>query len=126
MIQDWPPLTTAKDVRSFLGLCGFYQRFIRDYAHIVTPLTDLLKKDVIWRWDTPQIQALEELKRAMCHTCRMAYPDTSRPFSVHLDASLVAIGATLSQEDKSGALRLVTCTSSKLDSAERNYTTDER
>ena len=62
----------------------------------------------------------------MCHTCRMVYPDTSRPFAVHLDASLVAIGATLSQEDKSGALRLVTCTSRKLNAAERNYPTHER
>ena len=124
-IKEWPPLSNPKEVRSFLGLCGFYQMFIPGYARIVTPLTDLLKKNTAWKWEDIEKLAFEQLKTAMCRTCQLAYPDMSKPFAVHLDASLVAIGATLSQEDKHGSLRLITCTSRKLNAAERNYPTHE-
>ena len=125
-IQKSPPLQNAKDVRSFLGLCGFYQKFIKNYSHLVASLTDLLKKDAIWKWEQPQIDSFENLKKAMCRTCELAYPDTAKPFVVHLDASQVALGATLSQETPSGELRLITCISRKLNAAERNYPTHER
>ena len=115
-----------KDIRSFLGLCGFYQRFIQKFADLASPLTDLLRKDVVWCWDAIQEKAFVSLKAALVSSAELAYPNLSQPFTVHLDASATAIGATLSQEDSDGHLRLITCTSRKLTPPERNYPTHQR
>ena len=104
-----------------MGLCGFYQKFIRRYADITVPLTELLKKSIKWKWGQEQQKSFEELKSA-----ELAYPNWSEPFVVHLDASKFAIGATLSQKDKDGNLRLLACTSRKMNPAEQNYPTHER
>ena len=74
----------------------------------------------------PQEQSFQKLKAALCQASTLAYPDVSRTFVVHLDASNAAIGATLSQEDASGQQCLLNCASRKFDSAERNYPTNER
>ena len=49
-VREWPTPTSAKDIRTFLGICGFYQRFVQNYSTLVAPLTDLLKKEVEWIW----------------------------------------------------------------------------
>ena len=125
-IEEWKQPTNTKGIRSFLGLCGFYQRFVPNYSSLVAPLTDLLKKTTEWTWDVPQQAAFNGLKKAMADTCRQAYPDPTKPYTVHLDASAVALGATLSQEDDQGQLRPITCTSRKFNKAKCNYPTHER
>ena len=115
-----PPKTSVL-FWEILGNCCFYQRFVQNYSTLVAPLTDLLKKEVEWIWSTPQEQSFQKLKAALCQASTLAYPDVSRTFVVHLDASNVAMGATLSQEDASGKLCLLNCASRKFNSAERNY-----
>ena len=75
---------------------------------------------------TPQEQSFQKLKAALCQASTLEYPDATRTFVVHLDASNVAMGATLSQEEASGQLCLLNCASRKFNSAERNYPTHER
>ena len=124
-IKEWPIPQNAKDVRSFLGLAGFYQRFVKNFADHATPLTDLLKKDVPFAWTPAAAAAFEAIRDELSEVCRLSYPDLNKEFVVHLDASATALGATLSQLNTNGELQLVTCTSRKLNPAEKNYPTHE-
>ena len=125
-VDEWPTPKSAKDVRSFLGLAGFYQRFVKNFANIAAPLTALLKKTAKWSWTDTQQKAFEDLKKELHSSTELTYPDFAKDFILHMDASADALGATLSQEDSAGHLKLLTCTSRKLIPAERNYPTHER
>ncbi|KAG9447555.1 hypothetical protein H6P81_013683 [Aristolochia fimbriata] len=95
-IQQWPQPKNVREVRSFLGLAGYYRRFIRHYAQIASPLTDLLRKDAfLWNEDTQQ--AFETLKERLSSTPVLTLPDFSVEFQVETDASGLGIGAILSQ-----------------------------
>ena len=64
-IRDWPQLNKVDDIRSFLGLCGFYRRFIQDFSKIASPLTDYLHKDTPFVWNEPQKTCISTTQR--CH-----------------------------------------------------------
>ena len=126
-IRDWPTLTNIADVRSFLGLCGFYRRFIKDFSKIASPLTELLHKDAPFVWGEPQRLAFEALKSAMCSRPILIIPDPKKPFVVCTDASGYAVGATLSQDiDNGRGLLPVAFMSKKMSDAERNYSVHEQ
>ena len=125
-IREWPPPTNVTEVRSFLGLCGFYQRFVADYAHVSAPLTDLQHKGITWHWEPKQHKAFVTLKSRPLNAPVLAHPDMSKPFILHTDASDFAIGATLSQMGPDGQLHLVACRSKKLDPDQRNYAVHEK
>lgn len=95
-IRDWPPPTSLTTLRAFLGLTGFYRRFVKDYASIASPLTDLLKSST-WTWSSAATQAFKNLKTAMLNLPILTLPDFSIPFEVTTDASAMAVGAVLSQ-----------------------------
>ena len=67
-IEDWPVPKNPTDIKSFLGLCGFYQKFIRRYADITVPLTEILKKSIKWKWGPEQQQSFEVLQSAILQT----------------------------------------------------------
>ena len=95
-ILSWPTPHIVKGVHSFLGLTGYYHKFIRDYGSIAKPLTTLTKKDNFkWVQDT-QI-AFDPLKRAMVTTLVLKLPDFSQPFEIECDAFGRGIGAVLMQ-----------------------------
>ncbi|KAJ0779178.1 putative nucleotidyltransferase, Ribonuclease H [Helianthus annuus] len=96
-IQNWPTPKNVKDVRSFLGLAGYYRRFIRQYASIAGPLTDLLKKDN-FTWSPPQEDAFVRLKTLLSSTSVLRLPDFSKPFTIETDALGTGVGAVLSQD----------------------------
>ncbi|KAK4417115.1 Retrovirus-related Pol polyprotein from transposon [Sesamum alatum] len=96
-MSNWPTPTSVSTLRGFLGLTGYYRRFVRQYATIAAPLTDLLKgPSFLW---TPSDEAtFQALKTAMLTLPVLRLPDFSLPFDVTTDASQVAVGAVLSQQ----------------------------
>jgi RNase H-like domain found in reverse transcriptase len=99
-ITDWPEtLATVKDVRSTLGVFGFQRPFIRGFAQIAKPLTDLLKKDTPFKWTDKCTTAVKELKRIVTSEPVLVPPDPTRQFILEVDASQYATGAILYQAD---------------------------
>ncbi|KAF6210122.1 hypothetical protein GE061_015878 [Apolygus lucorum] len=124
-VRDYPVPGDATEIRSLLGLAGFYRRFIKNFSTITAPLTQLLRKGVPFEWTEAQQEALDTLKGALTSYPVLAYPDFSRPFTLATDASGVAVGAILSQDTPEGS-RPVAYASRTLNPAERKYSTTER
>ena len=103
-IKDFPIAKTKKQVRSFLGIAGYYRCFIPNFASIEVPLTDLNKKSEPDRllWTTKCNHAFEQLKQMLISTPEIWKPDFRRPFVLQTDASDLGVGAVLSQYDDEG------------------------
>ena len=98
-ILKYPIPKTQKEVRIFLGLTGFYRKFIKNYAKIAKPMTKVLKKkEIIDPEDKAYKEAFQKLKELITNSPVLAYPDFTKPFTITIDASNLAIGAVLSQE----------------------------
>jgi hypothetical protein len=124
-VTQFPVPTNAKDVKSFLGLAGYYRRFIQNFSQISKPLTALLKKDAEFAWTDLCQHSFLELKRLLSEKPILQYPDFSRPFIVTTDASNIAIGAILSQGSIGSDLPIAYI-SRTLNKAEKNYNTTEK
>jgi hypothetical protein len=124
-ITKWPIPQCVSDVRSFLGLTGYYRRFVHDFAGTSTSLSDLMRKDTPFVWGPKEEAAFMQLKAALASAPVLAHPDNSKPYTLHTDASGYAVGATLSQENSSGLLQPVAFLSKKMDAAQRNYPVHE-
>ncbi|KAJ9511611.1 hypothetical protein QJQ45_007360 [Haematococcus lacustris] len=123
---EWPVPRNLNDLRSFLGSANYYRRHIHHHAHLILPLTNLLKAETPWSWGPEQQEAFERVKAALASNPVVRPPDFPRPFTVKTDASLYAIGAVLSQRDDNGAEYVVAYESRKLQPAEINYPTHDR
>jgi hypothetical protein len=124
-IRNWEPPTNLKALQSFLGFCNFYCSFIRGYSSIVTPLTDMTRKNTPWRWDTSLQSAFDATKEAFisADVCRHFNPDL--PIILETDASDFAISGVLSQVHSDG-IHPVGFLSRKLQPAELNYDTHDK
>ncbi|KAJ0494369.1 putative nucleotidyltransferase, Ribonuclease H [Helianthus annuus] len=95
-IQNWPQPMNVKQLRGFLGLAGYYRRFIKSFGILAKPLTELLKKDA-FEWNSQATSAFEELKKALSSPPVLALPNLSLPFILETDASSRGIGAVIMQ-----------------------------
>ena len=126
-IQKAQPPATKKQMRSFLGLTGYYRRFIADYATITAPLTDLLKKGKPEQiqWNDDARQAFSKAKDGLTSSSTLIIPNVQKRFTLQTDASDYGLGAVLMQEEE-GVLRPVHYASRKLKPAEQRYATIEK
>jgi hypothetical protein len=99
-ILEWKPPTTVHQVRSFLGLAGYYRKFIPDFSKIVKPITSLLKNDTKFNWSSRCNEAFEQLKVLLTTAPVLAQPDIENPFDVYCDASGSGLGFVLMQEGR--------------------------
>ena len=124
-IREIPVPKTVKEVRTFLGMLGYYRRFIDRFADLTEPLTNLLKKGTKFEVSDRVTKSVEDCKRVLSTAPILKFPNFGRPFVVTTDASQEALGAVLSQIDEEGD-RPIAFASRKLTPAERRYSTIER
>ncbi|MFS7937847.1 putative nucleotidyltransferase, Ribonuclease H [Helianthus anomalus] len=119
-IRNWPAPRTPTEIRQFLGLAGYYRRFIKDFSKIAQPLTLLTQKGVVYRWGNTQETAFQYLKDRLCSAPILSLPEGTDDFVVYCDASIQWLGCVLMQWDK-----VIAYASRQLKVHERNYTTHD-
>lgn len=97
-VTAWPTPANTKDLRGFLGLAGYYRKFVRHFGVLAKPLTELLRKHVVFPWTPAHEDSFQALKSALTSAPVLALPDFSKPFSIETDASNSGIGAVLAQD----------------------------
>eukprot|EP00253_Pinus_taeda_P017976 PITA_17976 len=125
IIQKVPPPQKVRDVQSFLGLAGYYRRFIKDFSKIASPLFSLLGKDVDFKWTNDCQGALDELKDKLVSAPILRGPNWALSFHIHIDASNKAIGAALGQVEEKLPYAIY-FVSKNLSKADMNYTITEK
>jgi hypothetical protein len=125
-IRDFPIPLNATEVRSFLGLAGYYSQFVEHFADKARPLRLLIRKGVAVIW-TPETQtAFDTLKKALISAPILIRPDPRRQFILHTDASDYGLGVVLGQQDDQKRERVIAYGSKALSGAELNYPTTEK
>ncbi|GJR56238.1 putative reverse transcriptase domain-containing protein [Tanacetum coccineum] len=119
-IRNWSAPTTPKEVRQFLGLAGYYRRFIEGFSLISKPLTKLTEKNKKYEWGTDEDEAFQTLKQKLCSAPILALPEGTENFVVYCDASHKGFGAVLMQREK-----VIAYASRQLKKHEENYTTHD-
>jgi hypothetical protein len=99
-VMDWEPPTTVRQIRSFLGLVGYYRRFIPDFSRIAKPMNELLKKGVKYAWSQKCEDAFHTLRQHLTTAPVLAQPDNTKPFEVYCDASGTGLGCVLMQDNR--------------------------
>lgn len=130
-IQRFNEPKTIKELRSFLGMMGYYRRFVKDFAKIAKPLTNLLRgersPDSVKKINltNPERETFQKMKRILTSSDILIYPDYNKPFNLTTDASNYAIGAVLSQGEM-GKDKPIHFASRTLSRAEENYSVPEK
>ena len=119
-IKKWEAPKTPTEIRQFLGLAGYYRRFIANFSKIAQPLTTLTQKDKKFVWGEKQGEAFQLLKHKLCNAPILALPEGTDNFVVYCDASHQGLGCVLMQKDK-----VIAYASRQLKIHEKNYTTHD-
>jgi hypothetical protein len=119
-VLNWKPPRTVHQVRSFLGLAGYYRRFIPNFSKIPKPITELLKKGTKYVWSQHCDEAFQTLKKLLTTSPILAQPDITKSFDVYCDASGTELGCVLMQEG-----RVIVYSSRQLRRHEEHYPTHD-
>ena len=119
-IADWPVPRNVTEVRSFLGLCSYYRRFVPDFASIASPLHKLTNRNIEFQWTDTCQRSFDGLRHALMSAPILVNPDFSRSFILDTDASDLSIGAVLSQ-NINGEEKVCAYASRSLSKSERKY-----
>nr|GEV37265.1 putative reverse transcriptase domain-containing protein [Tanacetum cinerariifolium] len=117
-VKNWASPTTPIEIHQFLGLAGYYRRFIKDFSKIAKSLTILTQKDKKFVWGKDQQMAFQILKQKLCEAPILALPKGNDDFVVYCDASIQDLGAVLMKREK-----VIAYASRQLKPHEENYTT---
>ena len=124
-VQDWPIPTSVKEVRSFLGLCSYYRRFVQGFAAIARPLHLACQKDKKFQWNEDCSDAFQKLKEVLVSPPILIYPIPGQRFILDTDASNMAVGAVLSQIENDQE-KVVSYYSKALNKHEQSYCTTRK
>ncbi|GKA87118.1 putative reverse transcriptase domain-containing protein [Tanacetum coccineum] len=119
-VKNWKIPESSTEIRSFLGLAGYYRRFIKNFSKIAKPLTLLTQKNKTYVWGDKQDEAFRILKEKLCNAHVLAFPDGPDDFVVYCDASKQGFGSVLMQRGK-----VIVYASRQLKKHEKNYTTHD-
>nr|GFC77309.1 putative reverse transcriptase domain-containing protein [Tanacetum cinerariifolium] len=119
-VKDWASLKTPTEIHQFLGLAGYYQRFIEGFSKIAKSMTKLTQKAIKFDWGEKEENAFQLIKQKLCNASILVLPEGSEDFVVYCDASHKGLGAVLMQKEK-----LIAYASRQLKVHERNYTTHD-
>ncbi|GKB15952.1 putative reverse transcriptase domain-containing protein [Tanacetum coccineum] len=120
VVKNWASPTTPLEIRQFLGLAGYYRRFIEGFSKIAKPTTELTQKNQKFDWGEEQEEAFQLLKQKLCVAPILALPEGSKDFVVYYDASIKGLGAVLMQR-----MKVIAYTSRQLKIYKKNYTTHD-
>ena len=119
-VKNWVAPKNPSEIRSFLGLAGYYRRFISNFSKIAVPLTSLTQKDKPYVWGPDQEKSFQTLKQKLCDAPILTLPDGNDDFVVYCDASNQGLGCVLMQRGK-----VIAYASRQLKIHEKNYTTHD-
>ncbi|GKE70176.1 putative reverse transcriptase domain-containing protein [Tanacetum coccineum] len=119
-VKNWTSPTTPTEIRQFLGLAGYYRRFIKDFLMIAKSLIELTQKNKKYIWGKDQETDFQLLKQKLCEAPILALPEGNNDFVVYCDASLQGLGAVLMQREK-----VIAYASRQLKPHEEKYTTHD-
>jgi hypothetical protein len=121
-IHTWPAPKNVHELKSFLGMCGYYRKFVKGFSEIAAPLFDLTKADQReYAWREIHQQSFEQLRNALLNGPVLKLPDHNKDWIMYCDASGQCVGGVLAQHDDNGDLRPVLFMSHKLSGAELNW-----
>ena len=121
VIKDWKSSSNLKDVQSFIAFANFYHQFIKDFAKMASPLTTLTKKNVVFKWEEPEQNTFESIKKAFSTAPILQHFDLDKECVVETDICSCISSAVLSQPDHEGVLHPIAFLSQCHLLAECNY-----
>ncbi|GJX53500.1 putative reverse transcriptase domain-containing protein [Tanacetum coccineum] len=119
-IKDWASPTSPTEIRQFLGLAGYYQRFFKGFSKIANPMTKMTQKKVKFEWGDKQEIVFQFLKQKLCSAPILSLPEGSKDFIIYSDASIKGLGVVLMQREK-----VIAYASRQLKIHEKNYMTHD-
>ena len=125
-VRDFPKPENQKAVRSFLGLCSYYRRFIQNFSRVAARLNELLKDGSKFEWSTPQQEAFEALKNRLTSPPVLGHFDVSAPVTLRTDACKYGIGTILAQRNENGEERVIAYASRTLTDPETRYSVTDQ
>ncbi|GJR59719.1 putative reverse transcriptase domain-containing protein [Tanacetum coccineum] len=120
VVKNWASPTTPSEIRQFLGLAGYYRRFIKGFSKIAEPMTKLTQKNQKFNWGEEQEEAFQLLKQKLCAAPILALPEGSEDFVVYYDASIKGLGAVIMQR-----MKVIAYASRQLKIHKKNNTTHD-